>query len=876
MKGWERFLSEAESLLAEARPDAAAEAAAGALGAFALDAAVLDMPEVARLAMQLVHALEAGEGADLASPLAVLRATLAELQESDPSGPQYDLAAVKRASEEVGAGAPRTMMPPPTAMADAPPLPGAAPTPDDSAWQPTVDDDMVDPFLEECHDRLESLSARLLELERRPDDAESVRAVFRDLHTLKGSAGFVGLTKMARLAHAAEDLVGLVRDGKREADKPVIDALLASLDVLQAIVSRAADRAPIDVSIDAVVTQLRNPKAAAGTASASATPSQSPSQAPKERAPIDLPAARASQTLRIDFAKLDELMNLVGELVLSKGRVRVGLEDLASLGRELESQRRGARRGGRRGSSGAGGRRGPVVLQDLATELGRVQRAFDSLSGDLTEAHQQLEFVSAQLRDQVMKLRMVPVGKSWTKYHRTVRQIAGSLGKDVRLELHGEDTELDKVLVEQLDDPLLHIVRNAVDHGVEPPDEREAAGKSPEGRLTLRAFHRGNQIVIRVEDDGRGIDVEKVRAKAVERGLLSPQAAAELEDAQVFDLIFAAGFSTAEKVSDLSGRGVGMDVVREAIARLKGTVHVESELGRGTVFELRLPLTLAIVQVLLVRAAGQTYAVPLDLVRRTLAADPASVRSLGHQETLLEQGKEIPLLRLRHVLALRGAAGEVPRELPIVLVEVGSGQVALACDAFLGRQEIVLKSLGSLLQRVPGAAGATLIGDRPALILDVPTIVRMAMTDPKLSRARPETVAPPRMDDEPESASPRILVVEDADVIREAIRRALIGAGYVVTTARDGAEGLRIAQSEPVFDLVSTDVVMPNMDGYELTRRLRALPAYRDVPIIMVTSKDERIDRIRGFDAGVDAYLAKPTDAEELRRVVARHLRREA
>ena len=713
---------------------------------------------------------------------------------------------------------------------------------------------MIDPFLEECHDRLESLSERLLELEQSPEDPELVRAIFRDLHTLKGSSGFVGLKKMARLAHRAEDLVGQVRDGTRSADRGVVDALLATLDVLQAIVQRAADRATIDVDVAGVIQQLQTPRAMAPSSSMPAAPAPAPTR--------DAPA-RAAQTLRIEFSKLDELMNLVGELVLSKGHVRSGLEDLAGLAREIELQRRGARR-----TSDSARRTGHVRLQDFATELGRVQRAFDALHQDMEQAHRQLEFVSGQLRDQVMKLRMIPVGRGWSKYHRTVRQIAGGLGRQVQLVLSGEDTELDKVLVEQLDDPLMHLVRNAIDHGIETPAERQDAGKPEAGTVKLSAYHRGNQIVIAIEDDGKGIDATRVRAKAVERGLISAEAAEALELEKVYDLIFHAGFSTADKVSDLSGRGVGMDVVRESIHRLKGTVHVDSTLGEGTRFELRLPLTLAIVQVLLLRAGGQTFAVPLDLVRRTLSVLPAEIRQVGQQDTLRLRDEEVPLLHLRPLLGLPSAAGATSDAHAVVLVEVGSQELGLVCDEFLGRREVVLKSLGTLLKRVPGAAGATLLGDRPAIILDVPALAALAMRNPDRARARP-TEAPPPL----ETESARILVVEDSDVIRETIRRTLDRAGFEVVVARDGAEGLARAR-EGTFDLISTDVVMPNMDGYELTRRLRTMDAYRDVPIIMVTSKDERIDRIRGFDAGVDAYLNKPTDAAELLRIIRRHLRR--
>jgi len=839
LKRWETFLEEATPLVEEAD--------ASGLMAFALDAAVWQMGEIVTLATRLAEVAETGLDAEAETALEVLRAALGELRDADASGPRYDRQAVSAALAWLGADEPE---PPPETIKKSE---GA----DDTTWSPTVDEDMIDPFLEECQDRLEGLSERLVELERRPGDEELVRAIFRDLHTLKGSSGFVGLRKMTRVAHAAEDLVGAVRDKRRSPDRPVIDALLASLDVLQAILARAADRAPIDVDVEPVLAVLRDPPASGGA--------QTRPSAPPPPVKVEAPATRVQQTLRIDFEKLDLLMNLVGELVLAKGRVGTGLDDLASLGRELELQSRGARWGM------SSRRRGAVRLQDLATELGRLERAFDALRGDLEGGQQALELVAAQLRDQVMKLRMLPVGRSWSKYHRTVRQIAQQLGKEVRLELKGEETELDKVLVEQLDDPLLHIVRNAIDHGIETPEEREASGKPREGILSLSAYHRGNQIVLRIADDGKGIDSAKVRAKAVAKGLVDEETAEALEPAQVLDLIFHAGFSTKEAVSDLSGRGVGMDVVRDTIARLKGTVHVSSETGKGTTFELRLPLTLAIVQVLLVRCAGQVFAVPIDLVKRTLMLDPTDVRLAGQQETFLEQGRELPLLRLAALLGLPRST-ELRQGTSVVLVEVGTQQVGLVCDGFLGRKEIVIKSLGNLLRRVPGAAGATLLGDQCALILDVPALVSLALSDPTLTRAPAESVLPPAMMGVPAS-SKRILIVEDSDVIRETLRRTLSGAGYEVVVARDGAEGLEIAQSQR-FDLVSTDVVMPSMDGYELTRRLRALEAYRDTPIVMVTSKAERIDRIRGFDAGVDAYLTKPTDATELLRVIERHLPR--
>ncbi len=851
-----RMASAVRDLLAHAESVAEVAAALEPLTALELDARVVGVPELAALAEAMRHRMEAIEARELGpeqlealrSGADALRQGLADLARPDESGAHLDAERIESARRALAA----TSAPAPArAAALPPPRPDHA---DETRWQPTVDEDMIDPFLDECQERLEDLAQRLVELERAPDDAELVRAIFRDLHTLKGSSAFVGLVKMNRLAHAAEDLVAAVRDGERAADRAVVDALLRAMDGLGAIVQRASKRAPIDVDVAPLLLSLRGEpgeQAALAARGAAAEPRAERTTGPGTR----------GQTLRIDFEKLDLLMNLVGELVIAKGRMGLGLGGLGSLRRELGDQRRNAvsARG-----TGTFGRAGAVRSQDLPTELGRIERAFDQLAGELDAAGQQLDFVAAELRDQVMKLRMVPIGRTWSKYHRTVREIAHKLGKQVRLELVGGDTELDKVLVEQLDDPFLHLVRNAIDHGIEPPGDRTARGKPPEGMLRMSAGYRGNQVVIRIEDDGRGIDVARVRQKAIDNGLVTPHEAASLDEAQAHDLIFRAGFSTAASVSDMSGRGVGMDVVRETIGQLKGTVGVDSTAGEGTRFEIRLPLTLAIVQVLLVRCAGETYAIPIDLVERTVAAPPSSIRMAATSEVLYDSGRDVPLVRLRDVLGLPAAAGDRGTDEPVVLVDVAGQTYGLTCDAFLGRQEIVIKSLGSLLARVPGAAGATLVGERCVLILDVPALVQLERP------ARPGATAGGTV---PEAAAdaPHVLIAEDSDVIREAIRRVLLTAGYRVTVARDGAEALEAAQRE-VFDLVSTDVVMPRMDGYELTRRLREMPAYRDVPIVMVTSMADRIDRIRGFDAGVDAYLAKPTDADELLRVVARHV----
>ncbi|MGZ3442484.1 MAG: response regulator, partial [Polyangia bacterium] len=655
------------------------------------------------------------------------------------------------------------------------------------------------------------------------------------------------------LAHAAEDLVGQLRDGTRGADRGVVDALLGALDSLRAILQAAGAVDPtagarIEVPIEEAVARLRAPGAIAPT-------SVSPAAATSAAASATTGGGDARQTLRVDFDKLDTLLNLVGELVLARARLHGTIASVAVLARELEGLVRRARLS-----------RGKLELDDID----RFQRILAELGNDLGGGAGALDHVSADLRQQVMKLRMLPIARIFTKYHRTVRELSNTLGKRARLEIVGGDTELDKVLIEQLDDPLMHLVRNAVDHGIELPAARRAAGKPDEGVVTLSAHHRGNQIFVEVRDDGAGIDPARLRAKAREKQLASDEELAAMDDTEVLELIFRPGFSTAARVTDVSGRGVGMDVVRDTIAKLSGTIELRSTPGAGTTFALKLPLTLAIVQVLLVRVGGEDYALPLDLVQRTLAVKETDVHRVYDREIIFVGEEQIPLVWTADALEMGNGGPPVDlggaTEWPVVLVDAAGQTYALVVERLVGKREIVLKSLGALLNEVPCAAGATLIGERVAVILDVVQLVQRALARPagraavrhEPSAARPE---PKR--------KPRILLAEDSDVVREQLRRVLEAHGYEVVTARDGAEALEIANRDPHgFDLVSTDVMMPNLDGYELTRALRQHPRHRDVPLIMVTSRGEHLDRVRGFDAGVDEYMTKPLDSGELVRAV--------
>lgn len=838
--------------------------------------------------------------------------------------PDVPLAALTRSrTPHSSSAAPATSFMQPTPLADdqvddivssPAPIDAIADPLSSNSWVPNVADDMVELFFDEVAERIEGLSLTLIDVEKRPGDHELLRSVFRDLHTIKGSSAMVGLSPMNAVAHVAEDLVGQLRDGERQVDGAIIDALLAALDTLRDIAELARTGQRLDFDLTPIIEHLRNPHGGSGhTVTAKEPRAHGSLRHANERhattdsdgnlslqtdlsrtnpstGDVPLHSGASRQTIRVDFDKLDRLLNLVGELVLGRDDLRTALDSLSSVADALSSERILARRlidVGRglrltsRGPthaqkqillSGKDGMRSQKrvldsTLRDLGDEIGRVERVLIDITQDLDYATGKLDSVSDELREQVMKLRMVPIGGIFRKHHRTVRDLSASMGKKARLELVGEDTELDKLLVEALDEPLMHLVRNAVDHGIATPSGRAQQDKPAEGVIRLSAVHRGNQVVVQIADDGNGIDPAVLRKKALERDLLTREQVQQMDDQQVLDLIFLPGFSTATTVSQVSGRGVGMDVVRQTvITQLKGTIDIDATYGRGTTFTLKLPLTLAIIQVLLARTGGEVVAIPLDSVLRTIACAQRDIHVIQDREVITERNQQLPLIRLTAVLELDPTPHTDDSVIQVIVTELAGERYGLVCDHLLGKKEIVIKPLGDLLQNVPCAAGATLLGDRCALILDIPALIRRAL---RVGARHPLKMmsARQRSDAVLGKRTAHVLLVDDSDTVRESLRRLLTDAGYQCTTAMDGVEGMAAAMSFD-FDLVSTDVMMPRMDGYEFTRRLRATEQYKDTPIVMVTTRGERIDRVRGFDAGVDDYITKPHDRQLLLRTV--------
>jgi chemotaxis protein histidine kinase CheA/CheY-like chemotaxis protein len=843
---YELFLALAGPRIASARAGLAAasltereESLADALIPLAVDAALLGAEGLRELSLAIAR----GSGSSLEKLTAALneleRATQ-ELGHGDESGARTDETRLRQLARELSASSASE----PTPAAATAPTAVASQDPD-SVWQPSLAEDMLAAFLDECVERTDSLSERLLRLEQNADDRELVNEIFRDLHTLKGSSAFAGLTKMNRVAHTAEDLIGALREGRRQVDKPLVDLLLEALDALRAIVTRARNHAPIDIDITHLTARLANPSLSPSPPP-TLTPSPSPVPAPS---PPPSPSPAAS-TLRIEFEKVDHLLNLVGEVVLARSRLNSASEAQSSILHEVGAVRK--RLTTLRGLNGS--------AAPLNDELERLERVLRETFGEVEMGLGGLGLAVGQLRDTVMKLRMVPIARLFSKYQRTVRELGSKLGKEISVELAGAETELDKVLVERLEDPLLHLVRNAADHGIETPAERERAGKPRVGRVVLSASQSGGQIVVSIKDDGRGLDPAKLIKKALEKGLLSPEEAATLDAEQAYQLIFRAGFSTAEQISDVSGRGVGMDVVREAISRLKGDVRISSEVGHGTTLELSLPLTLAITQVLTARTGGELVAIPLDAVVSAQTVDPAHLERVATGTCIRVGPSLIPVVDLAHVLGLSGGASLGDEQnTAVVIVRVGGNEHALLVQQVLGRHEVVIKALGPLLAAAPCTAGAALLGERMVLVVDlVDVAARSLSSKPSEPRLRPRAVSRTRA---------KVLVAEDSPLIRDAIRRELSRAGFEVTVAEDGEQALELARAQ-LFDAVSSDVMMPKLDGYELVRAHRQEPHYRHVPIVMVTSKDARIDAMKGFDAGADAYLTKPAEADELVRTL--------
>ena len=643
-------------------------------------------------------------------------------------------------------------------------------------------------FRDESDELLQSIDADLLRLEQDVDtgsiDGEIVNSLFRALHTVKGSAGMLEFGDVQRVAHKLENVCDLLRKDRMPLTETCVNLLFEGRDVLTGLVRAAVDAGAVPENVEDFVERLdrfaavyestaqviegvrpdldaelgeltavdeadvaafeaevARMLAEAQRRSVAAASAEPPSEddaqaavdalfaesfaaaAPAARPAAPVPAAAAAsaprpplpektsetrrsntaknQTIRVDIERLDMLLNLVGELVINRTRI----SDIANtLSRELGDNRR----------------------------AGAAETGLGVHAKDLAESSALLARTTNEIQESIMKVRMVPIGQVFDRFPRMVRDLAKARSKEIHLEIAGAETDLDKTIVDEVGEPLMHLVRNCVDHGIEPPEVREARGKPRHGTIKLNAYHEGNQVIIEIADDGGGIDLQRVREKGVRQGIVSETD--RLTDREIVELIFTPGFSTAEQVTDVSGRGVGMDVVKKNILRLKGVFDVDSHTGAGTTFTMKLPLTLAIIQALLVRVADELYSIPLDAVIESQRIEMSDVRTVHGGEVITLRGQVVPLIRVAEFFRL-----DTPRDpdkVMIVIVGLQGRQVGLVVDSFQGEQEIVIKPLSDVIGRIAGISGATILGNGSiSLIIDVHSLVASAYGGGKVARA---------------------------------------------------------------------------------------------------------------------------------------------
>ncbi|MEX5403551.1 Hpt domain-containing protein [Stenotrophomonas sp. WED208] len=767
------------------------------------------------------------------------------------------------------------------------------------------DRELVDIFVEEGKDLLDHCDGLISELRDAPQDREVLAGLQRDLHTLKGGARMAGINAIGDLGHSIESLLEAVAAGRTEIERRDVQLLERGFDRLHQLLTRTGAHRVVEPAQDLVeafevrtTTDIAAAVAAAhGASVVEAAPAQtvSPSTAlvdiplsaplPAEGVVDEDPLARPQQEqVRVRADLLDRLVNHAGEVAIYRSRLEQQLGAFRGAMGELERTNARLRDQLRRldleteaqivaryqrEQDQADQKFDPLeldrfstlqqlsrALNESAADLGGLQGVLDDLSRQYDSLLQQQSRVSSELQDGLMRARMVPFDGLVPRLRRVVRQSGMDTGKQVHLTLEGTHGELDRNVLDRMVAPLEHMLRNSVAHGLEAPEQRRAAGKPEEGEIAIRLHREGSEIVLEVADDGAGLDREAIRRRAIDRGLLA--ADAQPNEQELDNLIFASGFTTADQVSQLAGRGVGMDVVRNEVRQLGGSVDIQSVRGQGVRFTLRLPQTLAVTQAVFVQIGETTFAVPVASVsgigrlsRERFEAADSSYRY---------SGEDYPLYDLGSLVGQAPARADGQDQVPLLLVRAGDLRAAVAIDQVLGNREIVVKPVGLQIASVPGIYGATITGDgRVVVILDVAPLVRRFLANPTL----PVLANAPRQ----ERQVPLVMVVDDSLTMRKVTGRILERHNFEVSVARDGVEALERLE-ERVPDLMLLDIEMPRMDGYELATAMRADPRYKDVPIVMITSRSGDKHRQRAFEIGVQRYLGKPYQELDLMRNV--------
>lgn len=795
-----------------------------------------------------------------------------------------------------------------------------------------MNDDMqeiMEDFLIEAFEMVEQLDQDLVELENNPEDLDLLNRIFRVAHTIKGSSSFLNFDVLTHLTHNMEDVLNKARRGELKITSDIMDVILESIDLMKALLNVIRDNGTdadsgIDVgdcvkrlqaiskgeSINEALSETEDIKKAKEDSDVSkednsnineaeetqktdstsdtteepdysnmspeeieaeiarllakrqeedkkrraekkkeetqqTTQKSTPSTPEEKEKSVAHNPPKASQktvdggqkapsvavepTVRVDVKRLDHLMNLIGELVLGKNR-------LISIYGDVEERYDG---------------------EKFLEELNQVVGSISTVTTDLQLA--------------VMKTRMLPVGKVFSKFPRMVRDLSRELGKNIELIISGEETELDKSIVEEIGDPLIHIIRNSCDHGIETPDVRKAKGKSEVGKVELKAYNEGNHIVIEIKDDGKGLDADFLKQRAIEKGLINERDAENMSEKEAFGIIFRPGFSTAAQITNVSGRGVGMDVVKTNVEKLNGIIEIDSEKGVGTTQKLKIPLTLAIMQALLVGVQEEYYAIPLSSVIETVRVSQEEIYTVDGKSVLRLRDEVLSLVRLADIFQVDSVL-ESLNEVYVVIIGLAEQKIGIIVDYLIGQEEVVIKSLGYYLKGIEGIAGATVRGDgKITLIADVAAMMDMAKnvkvsvnnliaqsTEAKIKNSPSDYI---------------VLAIDDSTTDRTIMKKCLKPLGVTVLEASNGLEGLEIVKSgEYDLDAVLVDIEMPRMDGYTFASEVRKYNRFKNLPLIAVTSRTSKTDRMRGVESGMTEYITKPYTPEYLLNVVKRNI----
>jgi two-component system chemotaxis sensor kinase CheA len=602
----------------------------------------------------------------------------------------------------------------------------------------------------------------------------------------------------------------------------------ANEDVAPAAVAPMADAAPTPAPA-VVATPAPEPTTqVAPVAKPAAAPAAVRKVEPKDDA--EAKGATVEQTIRVDVKRLDHLMNLIGELVLGKNR-------LIKINDDVEERYEG---------------------EAFLEELNQVVSIVSLVTTDLQIA--------------VMKTRMLPIGKVFNKFPRMIRDLSRELNKKIELEISGEDTELDKSIVEEIGDPLVHIIRNSCDHGIEVGDARIAAGKTDVGTIQLKAYHEGNHIVIQIIDDGKGLDTDMLKSKAMEKGLITEKEADTMTDKEAYGLIFRPGFSTAAQVTSVSGRGVGMDVVKTNIEKLNGMIDIDSELGQGTSMKLKIPLTLAIIQALLVGVQEEYYAIPLASVLETVRISKDEIYTVENRSVMRLRDEVLSLVHIGDIFEVERVF-DSSEHAYVVVLGLAESKIGLIVDTLIGQEEIVIKSLGEYLKGIEGIAGATIRGDGGVtLIVDVAALMQMAKS--VKSTVGNEAGEGKKLGSKNSASDYCVMIVDDSKTDRTIMRKSLESSGITLVEAVDGVEAMNILkQGDHFFDAMLIDIEMPRMDGYSLAAEIKKYNKYKNLPLIAVTSRAGKADRMRGVESGMVEYITKPYSFDYLLNVVKRNIK---